>query len=136
MLLITYSLLIISITVILVTLPNVFAQNKSVDFNALVNKGIALGNLGNDTGALQYFDKALAIQPNNFTALYNKGLALDNLGNYTGALQYFDKDLAIQPNNVKALYNKGLALGYLGNHTEAIKYYDKALSSIKRRYKG
>jgi tetratricopeptide (TPR) repeat protein len=33
---------------------------------ALVNKGVALGNLGNYTEALQYFDKALAIQPKSY----------------------------------------------------------------------
>jgi tetratricopeptide (TPR) repeat protein len=128
MLLITYSLLIISITVSLVTFPNVFAQNKSVDVNALVNKGITVGSLGNYTRALQYFDKALAIQPNDVNALVNKGLALDNLGNHTVALQYFDKALDIQPNNFNVLYNKGVTLYDLGNYTEAIKYYDKALA--------
>ena len=97
MLLIIYSLLIISITVSLVTLPNVFAQNKSVDFKALVNKGLALDDLGNHTGALQYFDKALAIQPNDIHALYDKGVALGNLRNYTEAIKYYDKALAIQP---------------------------------------
>ena len=80
MLLITYSLLIISITVSLVTFPNVFAQNKSVDFKALVNKGITLGSFGNHAVALQYFDKALAIQPNNFDILYNKANVLAKLG--------------------------------------------------------
>jgi tetratricopeptide (TPR) repeat protein len=115
MLLIPYSLLIISITVSLVTFPNVFAQNKSVDFNALVNKGLALDNLGNHTVALQYFDKALAIQPNNFNVLYNKGVTLYDLGNYTEAIKYYDKALAIQPNNFDVLYNKANALAKLGS---------------------
>jgi hypothetical protein len=34
---------------------------------------------------LEYYDKALAIQPNYVDALYGKGIALGNLGNYTGA---------------------------------------------------
>ena len=42
----------------------------------------------NDTGAIEYYDKALAIQPNDTYALDNKGLALDNLENHTGAIEY------------------------------------------------
>ena len=50
---------------------------------ALTNKGISLYNLGNYTGAIKYYDKALAIQPNNTCALTNKDALLDRLRNYT-----------------------------------------------------
>jgi tetratricopeptide (TPR) repeat protein len=94
----------------------------------LYNKGLALLKLDNYTGAIKYYDKALAINPKNVNALTDKGLALDNLGNHTGAIKYYDKALAINPKNVNALTDKGLALDNLGNHTGAIKYYDKALA--------
>lgn len=41
---------------------------------------MALNHLGNYTGAIEYFDKALAIDPNDEAALYNKGNSLDHLG--------------------------------------------------------
>jgi tetratricopeptide (TPR) repeat protein len=41
---------------------------------------MALDKLGNDAGAIEYYDKALAIDPKDETALYNKGNALDHLG--------------------------------------------------------
>ena len=63
---------------------------------------------------LQYFDKALAIQPNNVKALYNKGLVLGSLGNYTEAIKYYDKALAIQPNDFDVQNNKANALAKLG----------------------
>jgi tetratricopeptide (TPR) repeat protein len=47
---------------------------------ALYNKGLALDNLGNHTGAIEYYDKALAIDPHDVNALANKGNALDKLG--------------------------------------------------------
>ena len=50
---------------------------------ALNNKGLALDGLGNHTGAIEYYDKALAIDPKNVLALNYKGLALSELGNYT-----------------------------------------------------
>ena len=37
--------------------------------NALINKGVALGNLQNFTGAISYFDQALKINPNNTDAI-------------------------------------------------------------------
>jgi uncharacterized protein len=96
--------------------------------NALTNKALALGRLGNFTGAIEYIDKALAIQPNDTYALIGKGTALGRLGNFTGAILYYDKALAIQPNDTYALTSKGLALDNLGNFTGAILYYDKALA--------
>ncbi|MGC1928382.1 MAG: tetratricopeptide repeat protein [Candidatus Nitrosopolaris sp.] len=43
--------------------------------DALSSKGIALYNLGNHTGAIEYYDKALTIDPHDETTLhtlYNK----------------------------------------------------------------
>src|SRR5690349_2106407 len=95
---------------------------------ALVDKGNALLDQGNYTQAIQYFEKALAIDPNDKVALANKGSALSSLGNYTQAIQYYDKSLAIDPNYDVALYNKGNALFLQGNYTQAIQYYDKVLA--------
>jgi tetratricopeptide (TPR) repeat protein len=77
---------------------------------------------------IAYFDKALAIDPNNEVALTGKGQSLDNLGNYTQAIPYIDKALAIDPNDKFALIGKGESYNGLGNYTQAIQYYDKALA--------
>jgi len=50
------------------------------------NKGLALAHLESYTGAIEYFDKALAIDPKHIAALDDKDLTLDGLGNHTGAL--------------------------------------------------
>jgi tetratricopeptide (TPR) repeat protein len=96
--------------------------------DALYYKGEVLFDLGNYTGAILYYDKALAIDPKYVDALNNKGFALDNLGNDVEAILYYDKDLATQPNDTYALNNKGAALNNLGNYTGAILYYNKALA--------
>jgi len=60
-----------------------------------------LFKLGNYTGPIENFDKALAIDPHHIRALDNKGLALTYLGNHVGSIQcsieYSDKALAIDP---------------------------------------
>jgi tetratricopeptide (TPR) repeat protein len=77
-------------------LPNVFVLAKVEKDVApgnvitVYNKGQALYNSGNYTGAILYYDKALAIDPHYVNALTGKGLALDDLGNYTGAILYYD----------------------------------------------
>jgi tetratricopeptide (TPR) repeat protein len=78
-----------------------------------------LSNLHNES--IEYYDKVLAVEPNDFEALYNKGLALTNLGKYNESIKYYDKVLAIDPNQVLASYNKGTALLNLGKYNKSIE---------------
>ena len=64
---------------------------------------------------IQYFDKALAMDPNDKTALNGKGFATAKLGNYTQAIQYFDKALAMDPSDKTALNGKDYAVNKLDN---------------------
>jgi hypothetical protein len=52
-----------------------------------INKGLTLSNLGNQTGAIVYFDKALAINPHNIGALY--GQMFDSVVGYEGIKRTF-----------------------------------------------
>jgi tetratricopeptide (TPR) repeat protein len=47
----------------------------------LIDKGLTLENQGNDTEAIQYYGKALAIDPQYKAALFDKAAALYNSGN-------------------------------------------------------
>jgi hypothetical protein len=67
------------------------SQATTTGVTTLVDKGNALFNHDNYAQALQYFDKALAIDPDNEVALTGKGESLDNLGNYSQAMLYIDK---------------------------------------------
>ena len=79
------------VTISLLPLAAALVKNASQEVNALVDKGISPGALGNYTGAIAYYDKVLAVDPKAVDALNGKGLALDSLGNHTGAIAYFDK---------------------------------------------
>ncbi|MGD9673462.1 MAG: tetratricopeptide repeat protein [Candidatus Nitrosocosmicus sp.] len=94
----------------------------------LYEKATQLHDAGNYDEAITYYDKVLAIDPNDVYALGNKGGALFNLGKYDEAITYYDKVLVIDPNDVYALGNKGGALFNLGKYDEAITYSDKALA--------
>ena len=106
----------ISMNVILfgsITTHLLYAQ---YDPTTLIKKGNTLFYQGNYTQAMQYYDKALAIDPNIEEAPTGKGTALYGLGNYIQALQYFNKALAIDPNNKVALSGKGASLNRIGHY--------------------
>ena len=104
------------------------SETNDSDIEILYNISESLLDSGNFIEAIKYYDKALAIDPNDTYALNNKGYALSELGNFIEAIKYYDKALAIDPNDTEVLNNKGYALSNIGNDTEAIKYYDKALA--------
>jgi tetratricopeptide (TPR) repeat protein len=127
------------------------------EYKAYLNKGVVLQRLGNYTQALDYYDKALSIDPKavvnyydnalridpeNVSALIEKATVLLILDNYTQALDYYDKALSIDPKavvdyydnalkidpeNALALVNKANVLGMLGNYTQALDYMIKLL---------
>jgi tetratricopeptide (TPR) repeat protein len=117
-----------STTVGSISIQTVLAQNTFATASSMVDKGDSLSDSGNSTGALVYYDKALAIDPTNQDALIGKGNTLDDLENYTGSIMYFDKALAKDPQNTDALNGKGFALEDSGNSTGAIMYFDKTLA--------
>ncbi|HHT9133341.1 MAG TPA: tetratricopeptide repeat protein [Candidatus Avalokitesvara rifleensis] len=120
------SLLLIPVIITAVILMRLEAA-QAQDAQELLNKGIEQDKLRNDEEAIEYYDKALAIDPNNVLALTNKGVALSELGRHEEAISCYDKALMIDPNNVLALTNKGAALSRLGRYEEAIECYYKTL---------
>ena len=85
---ITITILIVSISILSssITIVNQIASAQTNTNNVtsdeaieLNEKGAALANLGKYDEAIEFFDKALAIEPNYVEASYNKGLALDAL---------------------------------------------------------
>ena len=52
--------------------------------------------------ALQSYDRAIEINPNNAFAWFNRGLTLANLQRYDEAIDSYNKGLAIEPDNTHA----------------------------------
>jgi tetratricopeptide (TPR) repeat protein len=55
-------------------------QDSTNATSTLMEKGFALQVSGQYNESIGYFDKVLAIDPNNVVALDNKRLAIENLG--------------------------------------------------------
>ncbi|MFF1289288.1 tetratricopeptide repeat protein [Bacillus thuringiensis] len=58
---------------------------------AYKNKGISLDCLERYEEAIEYFDKALKLNPDDNGILLNKGIALDQMGNHEEAIEYYDQ---------------------------------------------
>ena len=62
---------------------------------------------------MNYYDKALKIDPTFTLVWQNKGIVYDKLKNYTEAIKAYDKALSIDPTSTIAIGNKKLALEQL-----------------------
>lgn len=109
---------------------------------ALFNKGVVLGELGQSEAAIAVYDeviqrfadrKELSLQEQVANALFNKGVRLGQLGQSEVAIAVYDeviqrfadsKELSLQEQVAKTLVNKGVILEQLGQNEVAIAIYD------------
>lgn len=101
-------------------------QNNG-DASALIQEGVDLMNQGKYQDAINDFDKALKIDPNNFDAYSNGCYSYGMLANFQVAKGYCSEALKIDPNNVNALINEGWALDRIGYFDEAARYFSQAM---------
>ena len=90
------------------------------------DKGYALIQLNNFTGAVQTLDQGLARYKNDEMLWYNKGFALFKLGNYQDALNAYDRVLQINNQSVPAYNNRGDTLFQMGRYQDAVDSYLRA----------
>lgn len=89
-----------------------------------------------DSKALDYFDRALAINEYSDEAFYGKGLYLQQLGRYKDAFQHYEKARSINPGHVLATYNLAVLYNLFEEYAKAEEmcnrvidlneYYDNA----------
>jgi tetratricopeptide (TPR) repeat protein len=94
-----------------------------------VKKGIAQNAKGDLNGALDSFNRALAIDPNDSAAFEGRGETRLAQGDMADAMDDFSRTLKIEPQNEAAFYHRGLAESRLGNFKPAIADFDQAIES-------
>ena len=97
-------------------------------FDALHLRGIVAVNSKDPIQAVQWFLKALEINPNSAQAHANCGVALYELERYGEALAHYDTALALKPDFFQAHSNRGNALRQLNQIPAAINSYNKAIA--------
>ena len=78
--------------------------------------------------ALEYFEKALSIEPENFENYNNIGLCYSGLGNFSESIKALEKAKELKPNTDYIYANLGLQYRSNKQIEKSIKCFEKALS--------
>jgi tetratricopeptide (TPR) repeat protein len=107
-----------------------WAERNSLppDFFLYRHLGACYGLKGDLDAAIEWFDKALAINPEDYDAMRNRGASLSNKGHLDAAIEWYDKALAINRRDYHAMRQRGVCLSKKGDLDAAIEWYDKALA--------
>ena len=106
------------------------AINKNEDrFTSIewAQKGLDYYYSNNNQKAIDCFQKATQINPNNYSTWSDLGAAYFNLGNYQKGIECQQRAIQINPNFDSAWYNLGTAYGVSGNYQKAIECFQKAV---------
>jgi tetratricopeptide (TPR) repeat protein len=80
-----------------------------------------------DSGAIEDFDKALALRPNYFEAFKSRGIAYASKKEYDKSIESFESALAINNSDAETFYLKGNAQYFKGDNKQAIESYSRAI---------
>ncbi len=124
---------------LLILVGNAYSQDMNPEAGKLYNKGNSLLKAGNYNGAIENYDKALAIEK-DYRTYYQKGVAQKKTRDLENAKSSFEECIKLK-NDFSGSYN---ALGgvyfQMGNYLEAIKNFEKVLTltnkaSIQKKVK-
>lgn len=99
------------------------------DFNAHVNLGQCLNNIGAPEEAIAIYRKALKITPGNPTTLVLAGNSLVLTDRIVEAEDYYEQALSGNPDDLLARGNLANVLAYQGRIPEAIEQYRQVLKA-------
>ncbi|MBK6282537.1 MAG: tetratricopeptide repeat protein [Draconibacterium sp.] len=83
--------------------------------------------IGNYTGAIEYFNIVLRFKPHLAEAYFYRGIAKHQLEDYRGAINDYNTAIDIKPFYPQAYMNRGMAYHNLKNYKKAILDYNRAL---------
>ncbi len=107
---------------------------KKEDVRFPYNLGLIHSQLGNHKLALEAYDQALEIEPNDVETLINKGSTCIDIKNYSLALEVLERAIKIRPDIPEAWSNKGIALNNLNLYRDSISAYNEAIKLAPNYY--
>ncbi len=88
---------------------------------------------GKHEKAVEYYDRAIAIEPGSARAWHAKANALEELGRTDEAIQCYDTAVKCDPLDAECWYNMGIALSKAGKAAEAQSCKEHALRQAMGR---
>ena len=96
------------------------------DANFWFNKGALFSTYGNYKAAVQYFQKAIALDPNFSKAYFSQGVSYGQLGQYPRAIAQINLALKQEPQNCMYYYGRGRVYLLWGDKAKAMEDFKKA----------
>ena len=91
------------------------------------NRGNIYFSKGQIDLAIEDYNKAVELKPNDAGLYYNRGLAYNKKGKVDLAIKDFDKAIELSPNNADVYNNRGDAYGAKGEFDKAFTDFRKAI---------
>jgi tetratricopeptide (TPR) repeat protein len=104
--------------ILLTQTNNYLVQITSDDY---YKQGIEKLQSGDYQGAIEAFNQAILLNPNNIDAYISRGIAYAALTNYQKAISDYDEALKLDPSNADAYNNRGVCRQALGDFQGAIQ---------------
>jgi tetratricopeptide (TPR) repeat protein/CHAT domain-containing protein len=102
-------------------------QPALVEWEEWLKKGVEYYYSDLHIESIPYFEKILAVKPQNPGILLKLGYVFSNSGRHKEALDILDRAIKVKPDLYKALYVQGLSLFSIGKHEEAIASFSRAI---------
>ena len=90
------------------------------------DKGALVSTYGNNKVAVQYFQKAIALDPNFSRAYFSQGVSFGQLGEYEKAIAQINRALKMEPQNGMYYYGRGRVYLLSGDKAKAMEDFKKA----------
>lgn len=98
------------------------------DVQSYIDQGIRNSQSGLYDQALQAFDQALKLKPNDPALITYKGIVYYARGNNAKAMQLFEEAIELNPSFARAYYQRGMVYQAQEKYSQAIPDLEKAKS--------
>lgn len=119
------------------TIKAIDSFQQSVDISPTVQGfellGVLYAGLGNEV-ALDYYQKALDLDPNTVTIYYNLGRYYQEKEEWNKAMEHYTRAIQLQPGHVPALYAMGYIHVELKMWQDAVGYFSRTVNVKDNHY--
>ena len=116
---------------LLILAVHAYSQDMNPEAGKLYNKGNSLLKAGNYKGAIENYDKALAIEK-DYRTYYQKGVAQKKTRDLENAKSSFEECIKLKNDFLNSYNALGGVYFQMGNYLEAIKNFEKGLTLTKK----
>ena len=106
---------------------DLYRKTKSDSALSYYGRGNTYARRGQYKLAIEYYNKAIRINPNYANAYYIRGIIYLESGQYQKAVQDLSETIRIKPDYISSYYNRGIAYSKTGKYQLAIKDYSETI---------